>query len=86
MPLSNIDGNFFCKTFEIRLSDTDETLYVSGLIEPGMNEHIITLNRPLEAGEYKAALIIKMFTPEEQNFAGETTMDFDLIAEKGEVM
>nr|WP_294494106.1 hypothetical protein [uncultured Mediterraneibacter sp.] len=51
-PLINPDGNNCYMTYIIRDAQTDEVLYESGKIEPGMAVLSFDLNRPLEAGTY----------------------------------
>ena len=56
-------------TFELRLIDENtgnqETLYTSGLVEPGLHIQKITLSRPLEAGEYDAIIHVQPYRMDE---------------------
>lgn len=51
-PLINPEGNNCYMTYIIRNAQTDEVLYESGKIEPGMAVLSFDLNRPLDAGTY----------------------------------
>lgn len=56
IDLENPEGNRGYFTFEIRLADTGEVLYRSDMVPPGESLKRISLNRPLEAGDYNAVL------------------------------
>lgn len=58
VALLNPEGNPCYFTFELVLTDTDEVLYTSKLVEPGQMITNITLNRALPAGQYNAELRI----------------------------
>lgn len=58
MNLKNPDGNPCCFTFEIVLTEEDETLYISEKVEPGETITDVTLTRALEKGEYPAMIKI----------------------------
>ena len=60
MNLINPEGNPCYFTFEIVLTDENETIYVSEMVEPGKAITNVTLSRALEKGEYPA--IIKITT------------------------
>ncbi|MGN0379009.1 MAG: hypothetical protein ACI4EU_05425 [Butyrivibrio sp.] len=60
MNLINPEGNPCYFTFEIVLTDENETIYVSELVEPGKAITNVKLSRALEKGEYPA--IIKITT------------------------
>lgn len=55
------EGRYYL-TFSLRLKDTNEVLYTSGLVTPGLTIQRITLSRPLEAGEYKAVIHVQPYT------------------------
>ena len=59
MNLKNPEGNPCYFTFEIVLTDEDETLYISEMVEPGKAITNVTLSRALEKGEYPAMIKIK---------------------------
>ena len=56
--LTNPEGNPCYFTFNIVLDDTGESLYQSGMVEPGKAITNITLSRPLPAGTYDATIQI----------------------------
>ncbi len=51
----------------MELEETGETLYTSGLIEPGKQVKNIELSRPLEKGEYKAIFHVQPFSTDEES-------------------
>ena len=56
--LLNPEGNPCYFRFQLVLKDTGETLYESGLVEPGKAIVNFDINRPLEAGTYQAEMHI----------------------------
>ena len=58
----NSEGNECYLRFTLKLSDTGETLYQSGLIAPGMAVEESLLSRTLSRGEYQAEILIEAFT------------------------
>ena len=59
MNLMNPKGNPCYFTFEIVLTDENETIYVSEMVEPGNSITNVTLSRALEKGEYPAVIKIR---------------------------
>ena len=55
----------YCMTFELKIcsgSETDyETIYTSGLVEPGKHIYNITLSRALEKGNYNAIIHVQPY-------------------------
>ena len=58
MNLQNPEGNPCYFTFEIVLTEGEETIYTSKLVEPGKAITDVTLSRALEKGEYPAVIKI----------------------------
>ena len=58
MNLKNPEGNPCYFTFEIVLTDEEESLYQSKMVEPGKAITNVTLSRALEKGEYPAMIKI----------------------------
>ena len=58
----NSEGNECYLRFTLKLSDTGETLYQSGLIAPGMAVEESLLSRSLSRGEYRVEILIEAFT------------------------
>ena len=58
MNLKNPEGNPCYFTFEIVLTDENETIYVSKMVEPGKAVTNVTLSRALNKGEYPAMIKI----------------------------
>jgi len=81
IELINPEGNSCLFTFEIVLRDTEETLYRSGTVAPSMYVGNITLLRPLEKGEYKAVLNIRIYEPGSLSAMNKASVEFDIVAE-----
>ena len=58
MNLKNPEGNPCYFTFALVLTDNEETIYTSKMVEPGKAITEVTLSRALEAGEYPAEIRI----------------------------
>lgn len=58
MNLINPESNPCYFTFEIVLTEGNETIYVSEMVEPGKAVTDVTLSRALEKGEYPAVIKI----------------------------
>ena len=58
----NSEGNSCYLRFTLRLEETGETLYQSGLIAPGMAVEESFLTRSMERGEYRVEILIEAFT------------------------
>lgn len=58
MNLENPEGNPCYFTFEIVLTDSEETIYTSKMVEPGKAVTDVTLSHALEKGEYPAVIRI----------------------------
>jgi hypothetical protein len=80
MFLLNPEDNPYNFAFRIILAD-DETLYASGLIEPGWYIEDISLEKSLPEGEHDATLEILVFEPDSFKSTHSTAMDFTLIVE-----
>jgi len=61
LPLTNPEGNQYNLAFEIVLTSTGETIYASGMVGPSVCVGEVTLERPLQAGEYSAVLVVAAF-------------------------
>lgn len=58
MNLMNPEGNPCYFTFELVLTEENETIYLSQMVEPGKAITDVTLTRALDKGEYPAVLKI----------------------------
>lgn len=58
-PEANKDKYYL--SFELRLKETGEVLYTSGLVEPGLHIQRITLTRALEEGTYAAIVHVQPY-------------------------
>ena len=89
--LQNPEANedWYYLTFEMRLPTTDEAtgeegyevLFTTGLIPPGQYCNKVTLNRPLEPGEYKAVVHVQPYTIENMTPTNNADMETVLIVE-----
>lgn len=64
-PMEN-DGLYYL-TYELRLKDTDEVLFTTGLIPPGKYCNAVTLSRALEPGEYAAIIRVQPYRMSDQS-------------------
>lgn len=89
--LQNPEANegWYYLTFEMRLPTVDEAtgeegyevLFTTGLIPPGQYCNKVTLNRPLEPGEYKAVVHVQPYTIENMTPTNNADMETVLIVE-----
>ena len=77
--LQNPEGNTCNLTFEIILTDTGETLYLSESIAPSESLKEQKLTKRLPEGIYKAELIIRAYDPTNQTELGTRTAPIDLV-------
>lgn len=56
-----VDQNLYYLKFTIKLKDSDETIYSTDLVKPGYHIKQITLNRPLQVGDYDASILIEPY-------------------------
>lgn len=63
LPLHNPEANkdWYYLTFELRLKDTNEVLFATGLIPPGLYCNKVELSRPLEAGTYQCVMRVQPY-------------------------
>lgn len=54
IAIENIEANRYSFQIDLRLNDTREIIYRSGLIDPGFHIEYIELNKTLPAGTYPA--------------------------------
>lgn len=65
LGIENIAANRYSFQVTLRLDETGETLYESGLIDPGYYVEFVTLNRRLQAGDYPATASIVTYSLDE---------------------
>ncbi|MBR1623534.1 MAG: hypothetical protein IJ675_06470 [Pseudobutyrivibrio sp.] len=63
--LTNPEGNDVYFEISFYLPKTDETIYTSKLLAPGQNLYDISLDKPLEAGEYDLTVIYTTYAMDE---------------------
>ena len=73
-------GNYYI-TFELRLKDTGEVLFTTGLIPPGQYCNAVTLSRALEPGEYPAIVRVQPYRMSDQSPTNNADMETLLIVE-----
>ena len=61
MILLNPEDNQYRFVYEIELDDSGETLYKSGLVQPGMMIENPKMSTELESGDYRAILKIRFY-------------------------
>ena len=81
MALINPERNPYSLTFEIRLAETGEQLYISGLVEKGKYIENIDIAEPLPQGIHKATMTIRVYDPDTLAEKSASTMTFEILAE-----
>lgn len=81
--LQNPEANegWYYLTFELRLKDTDEVLFTTGLIPPGQYCNQVTLTRAMEKGEYDAVIHVQPYRISDQSPTNNADMENVLIVE-----
>lgn len=82
MNLMNPEGNPCYFTFEIILSDTNETIYTSKMVEPGKAITNVTLKHGLEAGEYPAVIRITTASLEDGSAMNGANVETTLVVQQ----
>ena len=67
ISLHNPDANsgYYDLEFTLKLSETEEILFATGLIPPGYKCSHVTLAKKLDAGEYEAVLLVQPYLKDE---------------------
>ena len=79
--LLNPEGNRCCLTFEIVLVESGDSIYLSGIVEPGLFIEDIMISRSFQKGEYRANLIIRAYEPGSVFEFCRTSMPVGLVVE-----
>ncbi len=81
--MQNPEANegWYYLTFELRLKETDEVIFTTGLIPPGQYCNKVTLTRPLEPGEYAAIVHVQPYRISDQSPTNNADMETVLIVE-----
>lgn len=81
--LQNPEANegWYYLTFELRLKDTNEVIFTTGLIPPGQYCNQVTLTRALEKGEYAAIIHVQPYRISDQSPTNNADMETVLIVE-----
>lgn len=70
--------DYYYMTFALYLTDTNEKLYQSGLVKPGMFIQEMTLSRALEAGQYKAYIFVQPYYSDGKTKTNSGKVNIDL--------
>ncbi|MGL4607653.1 MAG: hypothetical protein ACRCU3_09340 [Eubacteriaceae bacterium] len=62
LGIENVPGNNYAFQVDLVLKETGETLYSSGLIEPGYYIEFVALNKKLEQGKHGATAIFTTYS------------------------
>lgn len=82
--IENVEGNRYSFQVDIVLKDTGETVYSSGLIDPGYYIEYIELSKKLKEGEYPATAIYTTYSLDETNDPiAKTNFDITLDVQDG---
>lgn len=65
LGIENIAANHYSFQVELKLDETDEVIYKSGLIDPGYYVEFVELNKNLQAGDYQATAVISTYSLDE---------------------
>lgn len=77
-PEANAD--LYYLTFELRIKETDEVIFSTGLIPPGLYCNKVELTRPLEVGTYEAILHVQPYRMNESlSHTNNADLDVHLI-------
>lgn len=66
VELTNLETNQVYFQISFYLPDTEETIYTSKLIKPGQHLYEITLERPMEVGEYPLTVKYAAYSNDEE--------------------
>ena len=77
--IENSPANHYAVNVIIRLSDSGEKVYESGLIDPNHYVEYGTLSRNLPAGTYKATATFTAYTLEGEKEKGNSQVEMELI-------
>ena len=64
LGIENIAANHYSFQVEVKLDETGEVIYKSGLIDPGYYVEFVELNKTLQAGDYEATAVITTYSPD----------------------
>ncbi|NLA77411.1 MAG: hypothetical protein GX851_06240 [Clostridiales bacterium] len=82
-PNPGANAEKYYLSFELRLKDTGEVLYKSGLVPPGQTIQHITLSRALTEGTYKAVIHVQPYKMDENRTStNNADMETDLVVYK----
>lgn len=65
LGIENVPGNRYSLQVDLLLDETQETLYRSGLIDPGYYIEYVALNRQLKNGDYQATAVFTTYALDE---------------------
>ena len=65
LGIENVPGNRYSLQIDLVLDDTGETIYQSGLIDPGYYIEYVELNKTLKSGEYHATAVFTTYALDE---------------------
>lgn len=84
VSLNNLEDNagWYYLTFELRLKETNEVIFTTGLIPPGQYVNKVILTRELEAGTYPAILHVQPYRmADAQSPTNNADLDIQMIVE-----
>lgn len=79
LRIENIPGNSYAFAVEVKLDDTGETVYKSGLISPGYFVENAKLLRSLKQGVYPATAVFTAYTTDEKKEIGTAGARLNII-------
>lgn len=82
LRIENIAANHHLMSVEIKLDDTGEVIYASGLIEPGYYIQSAPLNTTLAKGSYAATALFTAYNIETEAVAGQAAAKINIVVQK----
>ena len=81
LRIENIPGNNYAVTVTVILEDSGTTVYTSGLIDPGYFVENVTLDVPLQKGEYPALAKFTAYDPKTKEEAGTAGIRVNILVQ-----
>ncbi|MEA4853999.1 MAG: hypothetical protein VB082_06965 [Christensenella sp.] len=79
LRIENIAANPYLMGVQIMLSDSNEVVYTSGLIEPGYHIQSAKLSKPVSAGTYDAMALFTAYDPQSEEAMGQAAIQISIV-------
>lgn len=81
LRIENIPGNNYAVTVTVTRDDNGQTVYTSGLIDPGYFVENVILDVPLKKGEYPALAKFTAYDPETKKEVGSAGVRVNILVQ-----